>query len=36
MIRPDLAKRVALEYAALRPLVRWLNAAVGLPPAARR
>lgn len=36
MIRPDLATRVAREYAAILPLVRWLNSAVGLPPAARR
>jgi uncharacterized protein (TIGR02453 family) len=34
--RADLAARVMREYVALRPLVRWLNAALGLRPAARR
>jgi len=34
--RTDIAARVAQDFAALVPLVRWLNAALGLKPAARR
>ena len=33
---PDLAARLAEAYAALLPLVRWLNLALGLRPAERR
>lgn len=33
---PDLADRLAAAYAALLPLVRWLNLALGLRPAERR
>jgi uncharacterized protein (TIGR02453 family) len=34
--RLDLAARVMKDYAVLTPLVRWLNSALGLEPAARR
>jgi uncharacterized protein (TIGR02453 family) len=34
--RPDLAVRLARSYARAIPFVRWLNAALGYPPAARR
>ena len=34
--RPDLPARVARDFAALVPLVRWLNGALGLRPAERR
>jgi hypothetical protein len=36
VIRPDLASRVVRDYVPLVPLVRWLNSALGLQPAARR
>jgi uncharacterized protein (TIGR02453 family) len=36
VIRPDLASRVVRDYVPLVPLVRWLNSALGLKPAARR
>ena len=34
--RPDLPARVARDFAALVPLVRWLNGALGLKPASQR
>lgn len=34
--RPDIAARVMKDFAALTPLVRWLNGALGLKAAARR
>lgn len=34
--RRDLARRLARDYAVLLDLVRWLNTALGYPPAARR
>jgi uncharacterized protein (TIGR02453 family) len=34
--RPDLPDRLARAYKPIIPLVRWLNAALGLPPATRR
>jgi hypothetical protein len=34
--RTDIAARVAKDFAALTPLVRWLNGALGLKPAKRR
>ena len=34
--RTDIASRVAKDFVALTPLVRWLNSALGLKPAARR
>ncbi len=36
VLRPDLPDRLAREFEALVPLVRWLNAALGYPPALRR
>jgi uncharacterized protein (TIGR02453 family) len=36
VLGPKLAERVARDYAALVPLVRWLNGALGLPTADRR
>ena len=36
VLRPDLATRVARDYAALVPLVRWLNGALSLKAAAKR
>jgi len=36
VVRPDIAARVMKDFAALTPLVRWLNSALGLKPAARR
>ena len=36
VLRPDLASRVEKEFAALTPLVRWLNGALGLKAATRR
>jgi uncharacterized protein (TIGR02453 family) len=34
--RADLPDRLARAYVPVLPLVRWLNSALGLPPAARR
>jgi uncharacterized protein (TIGR02453 family) len=36
VLAPGLAERLARDYAALLPLVRWLNGALGLAPAERR
>jgi uncharacterized protein (TIGR02453 family) len=36
VLRPDLPDLLARDFAALLPLVRWLNAALGYRPAARR
>ena len=36
VLRADLPRRVARDYAALIPLVRWLNAALGYAAAVRR
>jgi uncharacterized protein (TIGR02453 family) len=36
VLAPKLAERVARDFAALVPLVRWLNGALGLQPAERR
>jgi uncharacterized protein (DUF2461 family) len=33
---PRLAATLERDYRALLPLVRWLNTAVGFPPAERR
>jgi uncharacterized protein (TIGR02453 family) len=35
-LSPRLPDQLARDYAALLPLVRWLNRAIGYPPAARR
>ncbi len=36
VLRPDLPDLLARDFAALLPLVRWLNRALGYPPAERR
>jgi uncharacterized protein (TIGR02453 family) len=36
VLGPGLAERLGRDYATLTPLVRWLNAALGLPAATRR